>query len=141
MPHLYGRATTTVDDKGRMSIPAKFRNAIHEEYRGTLYLTIGHDECIYAYPLDGWEQKFGDYEPNRYEEDENTRWKIRQYQDMLDVVQVDKQGRIYLPSHLVKYAKIEKEVLILGTIDKLEFWNPQRFAAELEKYLQKKQTE
>jgi len=54
---------------------------------------------------------------------------------------VDKQGRIYLPSHLVKYAKIEKEVLILGTIDKLEFWNPQRFAAELEKYLQKKQTE
>ena len=137
MPHLYGQATTTVDDKNRMSIPAKFRNAIDEEYRGTLYLTVGQDNCIYAYPLDGWEQKFGSYDPTEYETNEDTRWKMRDDQFMLDVVQIDKQGRIYLPSNLVTYAKIKKEILILGTVDKLEFWNPQQYKSARKKYLQK----
>ncbi|HDL78433.1 MAG TPA: hypothetical protein ENH09_02540, partial [Bacteroidetes bacterium] len=57
-------------------------------------------------------------------DDPQVRLRIRQMATNFDVVKIDKQGRVYLPVHLMKKVGIQKEVLILGTVDKMEFWNP-----------------
>jgi len=134
MSYLFGNATTTVDDKGRLSVPAIFRNAIDQKIRDKLFLTLGHDKSFYGYPLDEWEKII---ERNRLKnyDDPQIRLRIRQMAMNFDVVKIDKQGRIYLPAHLMKKAGIQKEILILGTVDKMEFWNPQTYQSYISKNL------
>ncbi len=126
MSYLFGNAKTSIDENGRLSLPALFRNSIAENIRDKLFLTLGHDGSIYGYPLDEWEKII---EKNRLKDydDPDVRFRMRQMATNFDVVKIDKQGRVYLPSHLMQEVGIEKEVLILGTIDKMEFWNPETY--------------
>ncbi len=132
MSYLFGNAKTSIDENGRLSLPALFRNAIAENIRDKLFLTLGHDGSIYGYPLDEWEKII---ERNRLKDydDPEVRFRMRQMATNFDVVKIDKQGRVYLPARLLQEVGIQKEVLILGTIDKMEFWNPDAYRSYNEK--------
>lgn len=118
-----GQFTYLMDSKGRIAIPAKLRKHISAEANDTFVITRGLSNCIDLYPLDEWqkiEEKLlglNSFQPD----DARFIRMISQYatDDVMDV-----QSRIMVPAALINYAKIEKEVLIIGALKKIEIWNP-----------------
>ncbi len=112
-----------MDSKGRIAIPAKLRKHISAEANETFVMTRGLSNCIDLYPLDEWqriEQKL--LELNSFQPDD-ARF-IRMFVQFAAEDVMDVQSRIMIPSTLISYARIEKEVLILGALKKIEIWNP-----------------
>ena len=119
-----GQFSYSVDAKGRVSIPAKLRKHVSVEAKDTFVMTQGTSLCIDVYPLDQWqqfEQKLLDLNPFKPNEAKFIRMILQHAtEDTLD-----SQSRILVPQGLLQYAKIEKDVLILGTLKKIELWNPE----------------
>ena len=118
-----GQFTYSVDSKGRLSIPAKLRKQVSPESNDTFIMTQGTANCIDVYPLDQWQQfetkllALNPFKPN------DARF-IRMISQHAQEDTMDSQARILIPQPLLKYAKIDKEVLILGALKKIELWNP-----------------
>lgn len=132
MAGFKGSFKHSVDQKGRINIPAKFRKApgTAENY----VITRGLNSCLNVYPSDEWdkvEEKLRSLAQN----DPNALYYLRATLANAADVQVDKQGRINLPPNLIKLAGLSKEVLINGALDKMELWSPEAF----EKYLEENQ--
>ena len=111
----------SVDAKGRVSVPSKFRDMIAERYEGKLVLTMDYDNCITVYPLEEWE---------RFEEKvkalPQTQKEVKEFMRFLfstaTECELDKQGRILIPPALRDRAGISKTVTVVGIINKMEIW-------------------
>ncbi len=118
-----GQFTYSIDSKGRIAIPARLRKHVTAEANDTFVMTRGLSNCIDIYPLDEWqriEEKL--LQLNSFQPDD-ARF-IRMFVQFASEDVMDGQSRILIPSTLINYAKIEKEVLILGALKKIEVWNP-----------------
>jgi MraZ protein len=134
MSFFKGRETYSVDEKGRVAIPAKMRKSMAPESNDTFVVTRGPDDdpCIYAYPLDEWkkmEERLGNL--NQYSE--RDRFFLRTLLYWADELTLDKQYRVMIPKALVDFAKIDRNVLVIGSMDHIELWNPEVFDSYLEK--------
>lgn len=118
-----GEYAYTIDSKGRVNIPAKFRQSLAPENNSAFVITRGMDPCIWVYPLVAW-QLIEDELKNLSAISSVNRSFIRSTVRYASSVTYDKQGRIILSSNLLDYAKIKKEVLIIGMVNKIEIWNP-----------------
>jgi|TARA_B100000614_G_C14420917_1_gene441903 MraZ protein len=130
MTFFKGQEQYSIDAKGRVNIPAKMRKSISPEANDTFAITRGVDKCIEVYPLDEWkkyEEKFRSM--NQY--DERKRYFLRTILRWTEEVSLDSQQRITIPKKLLGFAGIEKQAVIVGMGDHIEFWNPEVF----EKYL------
>lgn len=125
-----GNFTFSIDSKGRLSIPAKLRKYVNPEANNTFVFTKGIEKCIYVYPLDEWhifEETLKKLNPNKRDEAFiRRRFLMFASDDTLDT-----QNRLIIPKDLAAYAGIDKEVFILGDLEKFELWNPE----EYEKYI------
>ena len=118
-----GQYTYSVDSKGRVSIPVKLRKHVSPEANDTFIMTQGTTTCIDVYPLDQWmqfEQKLLELNPFKPNDGKFIRMILQHASEDT----LDSQSRILIPQSLLEYAKIEKEVLILGALKKIEIWNP-----------------
>lgn len=122
-----GQFRYAVDHKGRIAVPVAFRRALDAANQHTLVLTKGYDGEIEAHPLAEWE---------RFEEailmalpryKKETRRFMRRRASSASEVELDSQGRVMLPKHLVEYAKIQGEAIISGAVTHFEVWNPSVF--------------
>ncbi|WP_028775474.1 division/cell wall cluster transcriptional repressor MraZ [Shimazuella kribbensis] len=108
----------SVDDKGRMIVPAKFR----ENLGSSFVLTRGLDQCIFAYPRAEWtqlEQKLKALPFTKADARAFTRF----FFSGACEVDLDKQGRIVLPSNLRTFASLTKECVVLGVSSRVEIWD------------------
>lgn len=124
-----GEYRYSIDSKGRMNMPAKFRHALDETSEDTFMVTRGNTGNLVAYSLDRWRQ----VEENlRGLSSMKTRYRNfkRQVTRFATPCKFDGQGRIALPQGLLDFAGIEKEVVIIGIVDEIEIWDPLR----LERY-------
>jgi transcriptional regulator MraZ len=118
----------TVDSKGRVSVPSKFRDIIADRYDGSLVLAMDYDKCITVYPLEEWE---------RLEEKIKTlsmmKQEVKDFRRFLlssaTECELDKQGRILIPQTHREHAGIAKSVMLVGIIDKIEIWDAKAWAA------------
>ncbi|UCD38114.1 MAG: division/cell wall cluster transcriptional repressor MraZ [Fidelibacterota bacterium] len=120
-----GSYSYTLDAKGRINIPAKMRKALNPANDRTFMATRGADPCIVLYPVEVWQQiaaKLLSLNKRRALHRHYTR-NIARYAEAL---QYDHQGRIALPAGLIDYAGIGKNVKIVGMIDHIEIWEPER---------------
>ncbi|MDD3124432.1 MAG: division/cell wall cluster transcriptional repressor MraZ [Candidatus Kapabacteria bacterium] len=130
MAFFKGQEQYSIDAKGRVNVPSKMRKALSPSANDTFVITRGVDECIVAYPFDEWkkyEEKFEQL--NQY--DEKNRYFLRVLLMWSEDVKIDAQQRIALPKALIEFAGIDKQVAIIGMIDHIEFWNPDKFRAYL----------
>jgi MraZ protein len=127
MGSLYGAERFAIDHKGRVAIPAKLRRALAPDARDSFVLVPGFDGCLYLYPLDEW-QRYEEKLRNLSPGDAKARRFCRLLLDNASEVQVDGQGRVVLPSVLLTFAGLKKEAKILGLVDHIEIWDPDRFA-------------
>ena len=113
-----GEYTHTVDDKGRLTIPAKYRGLL----AAGLVVTRGFDQNLMMFPLDGW-QELANRIAQRPLSDEGMRsFRRRVFSGAVDL-SPDRQGRILLPPYLRQFAGINGEVVIAGMFNYLEIWN------------------
>lgn len=119
---LMGEFQHNIDAKGRIIIPAKLR----EDLGAKFVITRGLDGCVFGYPLDNWEkiqEKLKQLPLAKKEARAFTRF----FYSAAAEVEIDKQGRINVPSTLVDYANLEKECLVLGVSDRIEIWSKTRW--------------
>ena len=119
-----GQSRYTVDHKGRVNIPAKFRKCLSPESQDTLVITRGFEKCLYVYPLDIWNKVTKSVENLPLKLDKR-HLVTRRWGFSANRVPFDKQGRIALPPELMRFAEIKDEVIIGGALDRLEIWNPE----------------
>lgn len=112
-----GEYQHSVDAKGRLIIPSKFR----ESLGSTFVITRGLDNCLFGYPMDEW-RKLEEKLKNLPMTKKDARAFARFFFSGATEVEIDKQGRINIPSNLAGYAKLEKECVILGVSTKIEIW-------------------
>lgn len=112
-----GEYRHTVDEKGRLTIPSKVRSELGE----TFVLTRGLDNCLAIYPSDEWSNIISEYKklPNTRDARNFKRFFLASAQ----CCEFDKQGRINITDSLIKYASLEKDVIIVGVDDHLEVWS------------------
>ncbi len=123
-----GRYEHTIDSKGRVSLPAKFREVLNNSGDNVLVIT-NYDGCLVAYPLNEWgtiEEKVSSLPMMSKEVKSFQRFFISGASDC----PIDKQGRIPIPSSLRKYANLEKDVVFLGLTKKIEIWNKKQWVEE-----------
>lgn len=126
MAFFKGQELHSIDNKGRVNIPAKMRRSITPDANDTFTVLRGQDNCIVAYPLNEWksyEEKFEDL--NQY--NSKNRYFLRTLLMWSEEVALDAQQRIMIPKKLLDFAGIENKVLIVGMVDHIEFWNPEKF--------------
>jgi len=122
---LYGRYQHNIDAKGRIFVPAKLREKLGDIFIAAAVM----DHCISLYSMDEW---------NKLQQGLASMpfTKARRLQRYLSSnaadVHVDSQGRINLPKHLLEYAELKKEALVIGAGNRAEIWNPERYHAETE---------
>lgn len=138
MEEYFGRYKNILDAKGRVNMPARFREMASSPYDGNkiFILTRGTESYVAMFPINEWRQKIRELEQN-VEDGKQRRILNRRINFHASHQKVDKQGRINIPAELIRYANLQKEVIVLGTGKKIEIWNPQ----ELDKYLQKAETQ
>lgn len=109
----------TIDAKGRMILPAKFR----EELGQSFVLSRGIDRCLTIYPMENWEKMTASLQKLSFTKS-NVRTLRRFLIGSSTEMECDRQGRILIPAHLRSYAGLKKEALIIGTGSTIEIWNP-----------------
>ena len=123
-----GRFEYSLDDKGRVKIPPKFKEILKEKHQNTLVLTV-FDDCIYAYPYDVWEELERKAVNLPLTNKAARRFKRMFFSSAQDV-NIDKQGRILIPGVLREDAGIDKDVVVLGNLDHIEIWSKERWDSE-----------
>ena len=115
----------TIDEKGRVSLPAKYREIISTSYNDQLILT-NYDSCLLAYPYDEWvtlEEKFKQHSIMQPEVEIFAQFFISGASECT----VDKLGRILIPPTLREYAGLERNVVFVGMISRIQIWDKQRW--------------
>lgn len=129
MGWFHGRFDYSIDAKGRVNFPAKFRKALSPEANETFILCRGPNKCLRAYPLDMWNSYEAEL-ASRPETPETLRHRRLLYNTLSDT-SFDAQGRITLTSAQMELAEIKKDVSIVGQANYVEIWD----TAQYEKYL------
>ena len=124
-----GEYNHTIDAKGRLIVPAKFREILGDNF----IVTKGLDGCLFVYPNDEW---------TRFEEklkslpltNKNARQFTRYFLAGAAACEVDKQGRILLPQVLREFASLEKDVVLVGVASRIEIWSRERWDESMNTY-------
>ncbi|MEE8497116.1 MAG: division/cell wall cluster transcriptional repressor MraZ [Acidimicrobiia bacterium] len=119
-----GEYQHSVDSKGRLVLPSKFRARLE---RG-LVVTKGQERCLYVFPIDRWEEEVE--KVNRLPRtDRRSRNYARSFFGAASDQMLDGQGRVQVPQSLRDYAGFTKDVVVVGVADRVEIWNAESWAA------------
>ena len=126
MVSFFGSYRYIVDEKFRVNIPSKFRKALPPEADDTFIITVGPEKCLLAIPVSEWTE-IEKTLPRFTFGNENLRKFVRLFYNNSCESKCDRQGRITISPKLLEYAGIDKEVVIAGSKNIIEIWNPKVF--------------
>ena len=112
-----GEYNYTIDDKGRITIPSKFRDELGTDF----IVTRGLDKCLFVYPKKEWDNVISKYKelPNT----KDARAFMRFFLSGATLTDYDKQGRINISGPLKMYANLTKDCVIIGVNERIEIWD------------------
>ena len=119
---MTGQYAHNIDAKGRLFIPARLR----EELGQTFHVTVGMDHCLSVYSDESWAAFTDKLRDLHYSKAKALR---PLFANAIDC-EPDGQGRILIPAKLREYANLQKEVVVIGSFDRVEIWNAERWARE-----------
>ncbi len=118
MAELLGTHSYALDPKGRVSLPARFREA----FADGCWLTIGQDNCLYVFPKAEWERRAAEV-GSPLLSDAAGRAYGRMFFGKAHEADLDSQGRVTIPGRLREEVGITKDVIVLGVMDRMEIWD------------------
>ena len=124
-----GRYEHTMTDKGRVSMPAKFREVCKEKYGDETFVITNFDKCLVAYPLKEWneiERKVAELPQFKKEVISFLRYLMGGAVDC----PLDGQGRVLIPQPLRNHAHINRDVMMIGMLTRIEIWSKEVWEVE-----------
>ena len=128
-----GRFEYTIDPKGRVNIPSRFRDQLTESGQETVVIT-NNENCIFAYPAGDWERIEQKLAANVSSVNRKKNAFVRFFVGGAVEVAHDKQGRILIPPSLRGYANLERDVVIIGMPNRFEIWDRERWNVEVGRF-------
>lgn len=119
---FYGEYEYSLDEKGRLIIPARIRDAMKQGGVTAFMITRGLDACLFLFSVQEW-QKYVEQLDALPVTKGKARWFSRMFFSGAAECSLDKQGRIFIPPNLREHAHIEKDVVIIGVQNRLEIWD------------------
>lgn len=134
-----GISNLSIDAKGRMAMPSKYRERLSAENVGDMILTISPDLCLLLFPMPEWDlvekklQSLPSFDPQ-------SKAVRRLYLNHASEVKLDSGGRILIPSMLRQHAKLQKKAVLAGQGNKFELWSEEVWAQESAKLVSEVQS-
>jgi MraZ protein len=122
MAAFKGSYRYTIDHKGRVNIPAKFRRSTASTSHDLYVITRGLEGCLFVYPAEEWERVEEKLRNLSFTQKSHRLFARHLLSNACDA-QLDRQGRITIPQNLLEFAQIKKEVLIFGLLERIEIWD------------------
>ena len=120
-----------IDEKGRLIMPSKFRDALGDSF----IVTRGMDSCLFVYPKESWDNLTSELNQLSF-----TKKDVRAFQRFFlsgaTMCEFDKQGRINITTPLTSYASLSKECVIIGVNDRIEIWAEDKFNSFLDENIE-----
>jgi MraZ protein len=132
--HFRGINNIAVDAKGRMAMPARYRDRLLEVCGGRLVVTVDQDHCLLVYPLPEWEV-IEEKLVNLPSLNKQSRLLQRLLIGHATDLEMDAQGRILLPAMLREYAGLTKKAVLIGQGKKLEIWDEETWGQSQEEWV------
>jgi MraZ protein len=128
-----GRFEHSIDEKGRVSIPAKFREILRRDYGSDQLIITIFDSCLVVYPITEWqifEEKMKDFSQLK----KKAKSFLRYFYSGAMEFAIDDHGRILIPSQFREHAQLTKEIVFVGLMNRFEIWNKGVWEEEFVKY-------
>jgi MraZ protein len=129
-----GASKVTLDAKGRLAIPSRYRERLTTRAEGRLVATVDRDQCLLIYPLPDWEEI-----ERRLDRMPGLKPQVRQLQRLMlgyaTELEMDGHGRILLSRELRDFAGLEKQAMLVGQGKKFELWDEERWNSRLDEWL------
>ncbi|HVN71618.1 MAG TPA: division/cell wall cluster transcriptional repressor MraZ [Desulfomonilia bacterium] len=132
---LKGHYVNSINEKGRLSIPSKFRDILREWEADHLIVTKSIDRCLLAFAPEDWERMEKLASGLSMVKKEDIVFK-RHLVGSAEECPIDAQGRILIPSGLREYADLKKKCLLVGIVDRIEIWDQDTYNKSMEEALE-----
>ena len=118
---FYGEYEHSIDKKGRLIVPSKFRESFKEYDIEKLYITRGLDKCLFMFTENEWKSQEAKFKSVSFTKSEARKFNRMYFAGAIQI-ECDKQGRILIPKYLKDYAGIRRDVMIIGVSNRIEIW-------------------
>ena len=118
---FYGEYLHSIDRKGRLILPAKFREVAKGNFIEKFYVTRGLDKCLFMFSEEEWRSQETKFKAIPFTKQQSRTFNRLYFSGAVEVFP-DKQGRILLPQYLKDFAEIKKDVIIVGVSNRVEIW-------------------
>jgi MraZ protein len=118
---FYGEYEHTIDRKGRLIIPSKFRQTLQTQQIQTLFLTRGLDSCLFLFPENEWKLAEARFKQIPFTKSEGRKFNRLFFSGAVEA-QPDRLGRILVPKTLKDFARIKEDVVVVGVSSRIEIW-------------------
>lgn len=125
MRSFVGSFTCTLDTKGRIMVPARFRRLLPTDSGEVLVISKGKEQCLNLYPSAEWEQVIGRLE--NLPPGPKKRNLIRFYSDKSQTVNLDKAGRVAIPAPFLELIDGPRKVIVIGALTYMEIWSEEDY--------------
>ncbi|HOX54515.1 MAG: division/cell wall cluster transcriptional repressor MraZ [Candidatus Omnitrophica bacterium] len=119
---FYGEYLHTLDRKGRIILPSKFRDAAKANFVEKFYLTRGLDKCLFMFAEEEWKLQEQKFRTMSFTKQESRKFNRIYFSGAVEIIP-DKQGRILVPQYLKDFAGIRRDVIIIGVSNRIEIWS------------------
>ena len=118
---FYGEFQHSIDRKGRLILPAKFREAAKSQFVDKFFVTRGLDKCLFMFSEEEWRSQENKFKTLSFTKQQSRTFNRLLFSGACELV-FDKQGRVLLPQYLKDFAEIKKDVMIVGVSNRIEIW-------------------
>jgi len=123
---FYGEYFHSIDRKGRLILPSKFREVARANFIEKFFVTRGLDTCLFMFPEEEWRSQETKFKAMPFTKQESRIFNRLYFSGAVEVIP-DRQGRILLPQFQKDYAQIKKDVVIVGVSNRIEIWASEKW--------------
>jgi len=123
---FYGEYFHAIDRKGRLILPAKFREVAKANFVEKFFVTRGLDKCLFMFSEEEWRAQENKFKSVSFTKQQSRTFNRLFFSGAIEILP-DKQGRILLPQFLKDFAEIKKEIVIVGVANRVEIWSKDKW--------------
>ena len=125
---FYGEYLHSIDRKGRLILPAKFRETAKAHFIEKFFVTRGLDKCLFMFSEEEWRTQENKFKTISFTKQQARTFNRLYFSGAIEVIP-DKQGRILVPQYLKDFAEIKKDVILVGISNRIEIWAKDKWYA------------
>jgi len=118
---FYGEFEHSIDRKGRLILPAKFREVAKNQFVEKFFITRGLDKCLFMFAEEEWRSQENKFKTMSFTKQQSRIFNRLLFSGAVEIC-ADKQGRILVPQYLKDFATIKKDVMVVGVSNRIEIW-------------------